>query len=236
MSWLDAVRFNDQGLVPAIVQDAGNGEILMLAYCNREAARLTAETGFTHFYSRSRQKLWKKGESSGHLQTVREIRYDCDADTLLFRVEQAVAACHTGRRSCFFNRVADGKVEVVGEQLFDPEQVYGGHPAPGAVLDALSRVIADRRGADPDSSYVASLLAGGAETIGAKLREEADELVDALGQGDTGAMVHEAADLLFHALVVLGSRGLDLQPVLTELSGRFGTSGHTEKAARGTGE
>lgn len=232
MSWLEAVKFNDQGLVPAIVQDAENGDVLMLAYCNREAARLTAETGFAHFYSRSRQKLWKKGESSGHLQAVREIRYDCDADTLLFRVEQAVAACHTGRRSCFFNRVSNGEVEVVGEQLFDPAQVYGDDPAPGVVLDALGRVIADRRGSDPASSYVASLLADGAETIGAKLREEAAELANALGEGDEGAIVHEAADLLFHALVALGSRGLDLQPVLAELSGRFGTSGHTEKAAR----
>ena len=160
MSWLDAVKFNDQGLVPAIVQDADNGEVLMLAYCNREAAQLTAATGFAHFYSRSRQKLWKKGESSGHLQSVREIRYDCDADTLLFRVEQAVAACHTGRRSCFFNRVAEGDAEVVGEQLFDPAQVYGGAPAPGAVLEALTRVIADRRGAHPESSYVASLFGG----------------------------------------------------------------------------
>jgi len=236
MSWLDAVKFNAQGLVPAIVQDADNGEVLMLAYCNREAAELTAETGFTHFYSRSRQKLWKKGESSGHLQVVREIRYDCDADTLLFRVEQAVAACHTGRRSCFFNRVTDGQAEAVGESLFDPVQVYGGAPAPGEVLDALARVIADRRAADPASSYVASLFSGGANTIGAKLREEAAELAEAVAQGDEVAMVHEAADLLFHALVALGSRGLDLQSVLAELSGRFGTSGQAEKAARAPGE
>ncbi|MGD2062158.1 MAG: bifunctional phosphoribosyl-AMP cyclohydrolase/phosphoribosyl-ATP diphosphatase HisIE [Nitrospirota bacterium] len=236
MSWLDAVKFNDQGLVPAIVQDVHNGEVLMLAYCNREAAELTAQTGFTHFYSRSRQKLWKKGESSGHLQTVREIRYDCDADTLLLRVEQEVAACHTGRRSCFFNRVTDGHVEIDGEQLFDPAQVYGGGPTPAAVLDALGRVIADRRSANPASSYVASLMAGGADRIGAKLREEAEELAGVIGEGAESAVVHEAADLLFHALVALGSRGLDLQPVLVELSERFGTSGHEEKSARADGK
>jgi phosphoribosyl-ATP pyrophosphohydrolase/phosphoribosyl-AMP cyclohydrolase len=233
MSWVDAVKFNDQGLVPAIVQDADNGDVLMLAYCNREAAELTAETGFTHFYSRSRQKLWKKGESSGHLQVVREIRYDCDADTLLFRVEQSVAACHTGRRTCFFNRVSDGTVEIVGDQLFDPDEVYGGTPAPTAVLDRLMRVVSDRRGADPAASYVATLFAGGADTIGAKLREESIELATAVAEGDDSAVVHEAADLLFHALVALGSRGLDLQPVLVELGARFGRSGHAEKAARG---
>lgn len=232
MSWLDALKFNDQGLVPAIVQDAGNGEVLMLAYCNREAAELTAATGFAHFYSRSRQKLWKKGESSGHLQSVREITYDCDADTLLFKVEQAVAACHTGRRSCFFNRVVEGETEIVGDQLFDPDQVYGGRPAPGAVLDALCRVIAERRGADPHASYVAGLLAGGAEAIGAKVREEAAELAAAAADGDDGAVVHEAADLVFHTLVALGEREVDLQQVLEELSRRFGTSGHAEKAAR----
>jgi phosphoribosyl-ATP pyrophosphohydrolase/phosphoribosyl-AMP cyclohydrolase len=232
MSWLDALKFDAQGLVPAIVQDADNGEVLMLAYCNREAAELTATTGFAHFYSRSRQKLWKKGESSGHLQSVREIDYDCDADTLLFKVEQAVAACHTGRRSCFFNRVVDGESEIVGEQLFDPDQVYGGRPVPGAVLDSLCRVIADRRGADPHASYVASLLAGGAAAIGAKVREEAAELAAAAVDGDDAAVVHEAADLVFHTLVALGERKIDVQQVLEELSRRFGTSGFVEKAGR----
>jgi len=234
MSWLDALKFNDQGLVPAIVQDAENGEVLMLAYCNREAAALTATTGFTHFYSRSRQKLWKKGESSGHLQSVREISYDCDADTLLLKVEQEVAACHTGRRSCFFNRVVDGEAEIVGDQLFDPGHVYGngGRPAPSAVLAALCRVIAERRGADPAASYVAGLLSGGAEATGAKVREEAAELAAAAADGDNGAVIHEAADLVFHTLVALGQREVDLQQVLEELSRRFGTSGHAEKAGR----
>ena len=235
MSWLDALKFNDQGLVPAIVQDAANGEVLMLAYCNREAAELTANTGYAHFYSRSRQKLWKKGESSGHLQSVREITYDCDADTLLFKVNQAVAACHTGRRSCFFNRVVDGEGEVVGEQLFDPDQVYAGRPAPGAVLDVLGRVIAERREADPKTSYVASLLAGGVAAVGEKVREEAAELVAAVANGDDDAVIHEAADLLFHTLVALESREVALQQVLAELSRRFGTSGHVEKAGRAVG-
>lgn len=115
------VDFGDDGLVPAVAQDADSGEVVMLAYVNREALDRTRETGFAHYYSRSRDELWKKGGSSGHTQTVREVRVDCDADSLLYLVDQTGGACHTGYRSCF-HRTVDG--EVVGEQVFDPAEVY----------------------------------------------------------------------------------------------------------------
>jgi len=232
MSWIDALKFDDRGLLPAIAQDAATGEVLMLAYCNREAVRLTQKTGFAHYFSRSRQQMWKKGESSGHLQTVRKIAYDCDADTLLFQVDQAVAACHTGRRSCFYHHVDGDEAHEVGEALFDPEAVYAGAPTTANILPALTQVVGERRGANPETSYVAQLLAGGAQQIGAKLTEEAAELGEAVAGEDEGAVVHEAADLLFHIVVALKSRDLAPEAVLEELVRRFGTSGHAERAAR----
>ncbi|OAQ21704.1 phosphoribosyl-AMP cyclohydrolase [Thermosulfurimonas dismutans] len=114
------------GLVPVIVQDAESGEVLMLAYMNEEAWKKTLETGKAHYFSRSRQKIWLKGESSGHIQEVKEILIDCDADTVLLKVKQyGKAACHTGYRSCFYRRLKDGSVEIVSEKIFDPEEVYG---------------------------------------------------------------------------------------------------------------
>src|SRR5574337_1538701 len=116
------LRFDDSGLIPAIVQDAENGQVLMLAYMNRDSLRLTLETGLTHFYSRSRQRIWQKGEESGHIQRVHEIYFDCDEDALLLKVEQVVAACHTGHHSCFYRRLHPGSEapEELTQQQFDP--------------------------------------------------------------------------------------------------------------------
>ncbi len=126
MDILGKVEFDNNGLVPAIAQDAEDGEVLMLAYMNEEALRKTLETGIVHYWSRSRNKLWKKGESSGNVQVVREIRVECDMDAVLVKVEQkGGAACHEGYRSCFFRRVTSGGLEVVEERVFDPEEVYG---------------------------------------------------------------------------------------------------------------
>lgn len=232
MSWIDDLKYDDRGLLPAIAQDAATGEVLMLAYCNREAVRLTQESGFAHYFSRSRRQMWKKGESSGHLQTIRKIAYDCDADTLLFQVDQAVAACHTGRRSCFFNQVDGDTAHEVGDPLFDPETVYAGAPTSANILPALAQVAGQRRGGDPATSYVAHLLAGGAERIGAKLTEEAAELAAAVAGEEAAAVIHEAADLLFHMVVALTSRDVAPETVLAELVRRFGTSGHAERAGR----
>ena len=126
MRFIDEVKFDENGLIPAVVQDAGTREVLMVAYMNREALRKTMETGASHFWSRSRQKLWLKGESSGHTQTVRDIRMDCDADALLILVDQNVAACHTGYFTCFYREsTADGGIKEIGEKVFDPGDVYG---------------------------------------------------------------------------------------------------------------
>ena len=126
MKILDTMKFDADGLLPAIVQDSETDEVLMLAYMNREALELTVSSGNTHFYSRSRKKLWRKGETSGHVQIVEDVRTDCDADTILVKVRQEGAACHEGYRSCFFRRTEDGsKWEITDQKLFDPDEVYG---------------------------------------------------------------------------------------------------------------
>ena len=124
MKFLDEIKFDDKGLIPAIVQDYQNGEILMLAYMNRESLQKTLSSGKTHFWSRSRQKFWMKGESSGHIQEVKEVFIDCDMDTLLFKVDQKVAACHTGYRSCFYRKLEGDELTVTGEKVFEEGDVY----------------------------------------------------------------------------------------------------------------
>lgn len=124
--WIEQLAWNADGLIPVIAQDADSGEVLMMAWMNREAVRLTAETGVAVYYSRLRQRLWRKGESSGHVQRVREIRLDCDGDALLIKVEQLGAiACHTGRRSCFYQRLDEGRWQVTDPVLKDPAEIYG---------------------------------------------------------------------------------------------------------------
>lgn len=125
MSVYDALKLDDRGLLTAVVQDAETGEVLMLAFMNREALEKTIETGYAHFYSRSRQKLWLKGESSGHRQAVKEVYFDCDMDAVLVKVEQTGGACHMGYRSCFHRRMNEaGELDVVGRKVFDPGEVY----------------------------------------------------------------------------------------------------------------
>lgn len=125
MSFIDGLKFNDDGLIPAIIQEEGTGRVLMMAWMNADSIRDTIETGKTHFWSRSRQKYWMKGESSGNTQQVKDVAYDCDGDTLLIQVEQIGAACHEGYKSCFFRSVQDGEGEVTEERLVDPEELYG---------------------------------------------------------------------------------------------------------------
>jgi phosphoribosyl-AMP cyclohydrolase len=124
MKLFDAIKFDENGLVPVVIQDFQNNEVLMVAYMNRESLKTTLETGKTHFWSRSRQKYWMKGESSGHTQEIKEIFIDCDADCILMKVEQKVAACHTGFRGCFYRKWEDGKLKTVGVKVFNEEDVY----------------------------------------------------------------------------------------------------------------
>jgi phosphoribosyl-AMP cyclohydrolase / phosphoribosyl-ATP pyrophosphohydrolase len=209
---LSMLQFNEQGLIPAIVQDAASGQVLMLAYMNRESIEKTLATGVTHYWSRSRATLWQKGETSGHIQRVREIRYDCDADTLLITVDQQGVACHTGEPSCFFNHLPGS-----------PHQAYP--LVTEALLSKLYDVILARKRRSPQESYVASLMARGQDHVLKKVVEEAAEVVLAAKNGRPDEILYEMADLWFHTLVVLGWHNLPPQGVLQELQRRFGKSG-----------
>ncbi|MFQ5881922.1 MAG: bifunctional phosphoribosyl-AMP cyclohydrolase/phosphoribosyl-ATP diphosphatase HisIE [Candidatus Methylomirabilales bacterium] len=215
------LKFDSSGLIPAIAQDAKTGQVLMVAYMNREALRKTLETEFAHYYSRSRGRLWKKGEESGHLQRVKEIRLDCDGDALLLWVEQEVAACHLGYRSCFFRRMKSdlGVSAPVAEPVFRPEAVYG---ASSKILDEVYRTILERRERRPLGSYVASLFEKGEDHILKKIGEEASELLLSVKGGQREEIIYELADLWFHTLVLLGSRGITLDEIWQELQGRVG--------------
>src|SRR5512143_240119 len=158
---VSALKFDKDGLVPAIVQDYMNGEVLMMAYMNALAVEKTLETGLCHYWSRSRQKLWLKGETSGHTQTVKEVYYDCDADCLLIKVDQKTAACHTGHRSCFFTKVERSGTRDAGVQVFDESAVYSGSD----ILDKVYAVILDRMASPKEGSYVNKLLSGGRDRI-----------------------------------------------------------------------
>ena len=220
---VDEVSWDDRGLAPAVIVDADTGAMLMLGWMNAEALRLTIETGSVHFYSRSRQALWRKGETSGHTLAAVEVRLDCDADALLVSARPDGPTCHTGKPSCFYRRAE-------GEWIEDD----GPRGAPAAIVDRLHEVLLSRRGAPPESSYTASLLAGGAGAIGAKITEEAGELVADLADpaADEKRIAHEAADVLYHVLVGLVSRGVAPAAMWRELERRFGRSGHAEKASR----
>ncbi len=224
---LTQIRFDESGLIPAIVQDAESGQVLTLAYMNTESLRLTVETGLTHFYSRSRQRIWQKGEESGHIQRVHEIYFDCDEDTLLIKAEQVVAACHTGRRSCFFRRLypSPETLEELNRQQFDPEAVYGGSLA---ILQQIFDVIKDRQARPLPDSYVSGLFSKGQDQILKKVGEEATELVVASKNGNPEEIIYEAADLWFHTLVLLGHHGIAPSEVARELRKRYGKKSKAE--------
>jgi phosphoribosyl-ATP pyrophosphohydrolase/phosphoribosyl-AMP cyclohydrolase len=197
---MDAIAYDDRGLVPCVVQDWATGEVLTLAYMNAEALERTQATGEMHFWSRSREELWHKGETSGNIQAVRELRYDCDADAILALVEPTGPACHTGERTCFHNG-----------QL-DPA-------APHEALPALERTVEGRRDAPPAGSYTAELLADPVR-LGEKVREEAEEVARAAREESDERVAEEAADVLYHLTVLLHSRGLSLADPERVLDGR----------------
>ena len=194
------IAFDERGLVPCVVQDWSSGEVLTLAYMNADSLRLTRETGEVHFYSRSRQELWRKGATSGNTLAVRAIRYDCDADALLALVAPAGPACHTGQRTCFYR----GDLEPA---------------AAHEVLPALERTIASRSAERPDGSYTAALLANPVR-IGEKVQEEAEEVARAAREESDERVAEEAADVLYHLCVLLAGRGLTLADAELVLDGR----------------
>ena len=208
-------QFGPDGLLPAIIQDADDGTVLMLAYMNQEALTMTLNTGHTHFWSRSRQALWKKGETSGNVQRVRAVYYDCDRDTLLIQVLQHNVACHTGQRSCFYRAIVPAAEET-------KEGIQ--HPL-SEVLAALYKLILVRRDTGETSSYVKRLFERGQDLMGKKVIEEAAEVVLASKNGDLPAVVYEMADLWFHALVLLSYHQIHPHEVFRELHRRLGKPG-----------
>jgi len=201
------MNYDDNGLIPAIVQHARSGEVLMLGYMNEESLRLTSESGMVTFWSRSRRALWRKGETSGNTLQVVAIRQDCDGDALLVLAEPAGPTCHTGERSCF-HRDLDG-------------QPAGESAPPAAALARLADTIRARRDAAPDSSYTAKLLHGGVDRIGKKIGEEAAEVIIAAKNRSDAELSYELADLLYHSLVLLESQGLAPEAIWRELERRF---------------
>lgn len=286
-AWLTAVHFNTDGLIPAIAQDHQSGRILMMAWMNAESLKLTADTQTAVYFSRSRNKLWHKGETSGHTQQVHDIRLDCDADVIVLSVTQIGGiACHTGRESCFYQRLdltgAEPVWQTVDKILKDPDDIYHSdkhsskdtptkriadklingtdgqhnssnhddsltaHVATPAILSQLDQVLAKRKQADPDSSYVASLYAKGLNKILEKIGEEATESIIAAKDLASVAthpdkehldtaraeLIYEIADVWFHTLVGLSWFDIESEAVLQELGRRFGLSGIDEKASR----
>jgi phosphoribosyl-ATP pyrophosphohydrolase/phosphoribosyl-AMP cyclohydrolase len=205
---LDELQYGPDGLVPVIAQDARTGDVLMLAWANRDALEHTLASGEGHYWSRSRQLLWRKGETSGHTQQVLELRLDCDRDAVLYRVRQTGPACHTGARTCFVSRVEkDGGVRA------GPD--VGGH-----LLERLRHTIAARAAERPEGSYTVALLDKGPAKASQKVGEEAVEVVVAANAETPARLASESADLLYHLLVLLESKGVALDDVWSELERR----------------
>lgn len=247
--WLDAVRFGADGLAPVVVQDAATGAVLMLAWVDREAVRRTVGDGRAWFFSRSRRSYWLKGETSGNFLRVAEVRYDCDADALLYRVRPEGPACHTGAASCF-HRVgwaaggeteggaggpASGAEGGAGGPGAGADAAVGG-PGPGApavpgILAELYRLVQERKASAPQGSYVARLLGEGRDRILQKVGEEAVEVLLAGKNGEAGPLVYELADLLFHLSVLLGDMGIPWERVMEELQRRRRPALHDRPSA-----
>jgi phosphoribosyl-AMP cyclohydrolase / phosphoribosyl-ATP pyrophosphohydrolase len=200
------IRFDEKGLVPAIVQDAQSKEVLMLAYMNKESLQKSLETGETWFYSRSRGELWHKGATSGHTQRIIDMRYDCDSDALLVLVEPAGPACHTGSYSCFSHSI-DGEVREVSPHRF-------------AIINKLEEIIAKRDAERPEGAYTTYLLEKGIDKILKKVGEEAAEVIIAAKNRSHDELKWEVADLLYHLLVLLREQKLPLDAVLEVLAER----------------
>ncbi len=202
---LSQIKYNADGLVPVVAQDVATGAVLMLAWANEEALRRTVETGQAHYYSRSRQVLWHKGATSGHVQTVLQVLVDCDGDTVLYRVEQTGGACHTGSYTCFSTVLAES----------------GGASPPS--FEALARefaVILDRKANPKEGSYTNYLFDKGIEKICKKVGEEASEVIIAAMKGNAEELRYEAADLIYHLMVAMAHQGLSWKDILSEIDRR----------------
>lgn len=234
---IEDLTYDGAGLIPAVIQDDATGDVLMVAYMNAESLARTVETGFTWFWSRSRQKYWKKGESSGHVQAVRSIAYDCDADCLLIRVEQTGAACHTMERSCFYRTLGEaaGAVAAEAEAAERAEGVEAeattapaapavGLAAPafplGTTLADLWSVLQQRQRDLPEDSYTTKLLTGPQDKLLKKIAEESGEVIIAARDRDAAQLTYEIGDLFYHLLVVMTREGISPEALAAELDSR----------------
>jgi len=220
---LNRVDWEKSELLPVIVQEVSTNEILMMAYMNKEALSLSLSTKVAHYFSRSKQRIWKKGESSGHTQAIHSFSLDCDNDTLLIKVTQEGVACHTGRKSCFFTELESG--ETNSEVEIDTTAAYG-------VIDTLYHTIQERKNADPKTSWTAKLIHKGENTILKKVVEESGEFCFAYKDNDESEMIYEAADLTYHMLVALAVKNISPDRIKQELARRFDMSGIAEKNSR----
>lgn len=221
---LEKIDFEKQdGMIPVVVQDNETLEVLMLAYMNKEALELTISTNYAHYFSRSKQRLWKKGEESGHTQKVNEILLDCDNDTILLKVKQHGVACHTGRKSCFFTNIKTNG--IISDVEVNPNLSY-------SVIDLLYHTILERKHSDSEKSYTSSLLNGKENNLLKKIVEEAGELTFALKDNDENEIIYESADVTYHVLVALAKHNISPDRIKQELARRFGLSGIDEKNSR----
>ena len=220
------LKFDEHGLLPAVVQDWRDGTVLMVGFMNREAVEKTISSKSVHFWSRSKGRLWEKGETTGHRLMVKDLFVDCDRDTLLVKAEPIGPTCHTGERACFFTRY-DGAVSQ------DPLKT---NAAWGGILERVAETIRDRKEHPKAGSYVSSLFDGGADRILKKVAEEAGEVIIAAKNGKREEVVYEVADLLFHTLVALGDQNISLQEVYEELAGRYGVPGLRHQQDKGKGK
>lgn len=209
-------------LIPSIIQDYKTLDVLMLGFVNQEALRLSLESGVMHYFSRTKNRIWKKGESSGHFQKIKEIKIDCDNDSLLILVEQVGSACHTGSKSCFFKDVNFEYKQVIEQEKIQDNQV----------LDSLYHVLLERKFASSDTSYTALLFEKGANTICKKVAEEAGELICEFKDANKDKIIYEASDLLYHMIVGLVYFNIHPDAILQELKRRFNFSGIEEKNNR----
>jgi phosphoribosyl-AMP cyclohydrolase / phosphoribosyl-ATP pyrophosphohydrolase len=211
----EQIHFDERGLVPCVAQDFASGEVLTLAYANEESLRLTVETGELHFYSRSREEIWRKGETSGNVLKLRQLRYDCDCDALVALVEPSGPACHTGERSCFYREI-DGSASTEKDAPAAP-----GEPSPVAheALATLERTLRSRAEERPEGSYTVQLL-DDPKLIAEKVEEEAEEIGRAAREESDERVAEEAADLLYHLSVLMTTRGVPLSAAMEVLNAR----------------
>ncbi|NMB33823.1 MAG: bifunctional phosphoribosyl-AMP cyclohydrolase/phosphoribosyl-ATP diphosphatase HisIE [Clostridium sp.] len=215
---LQQLKFNSEGLIPVIAQDHLTNEVLMLAYMNGEAFKKSMETGKVYYFSRSRNKLWLKGETSGHFQKIKSVRLDCDGDTLLIKVEQTGAACHTGNYSCFYREFS--KMEQKEVSLQSPDRMHDSAREKAEILQEVYDVILSRIAEPKEGSYTNYLFEKGIDKMLKKVGEEAAEVIIASKNEDRGEVIYEIADLFYHIIVLMVERGVQLDDIYDELKKR----------------